>query len=69
MRETIILKDVFVIADGDESRKARWTRIGVGFVNSDESINIILDAVPTNGRLHVRDRRVRPSQTDNKERN
>ena len=60
MKETITLKDVFTIAERESpsgEKKDRWTRIGIGFVNRDNSINVILDAVPLNGRLQIRDRR------------
>ena len=61
MESNAIVKDVFTISEiGSETAEGvreRWTRIGIGFVNRDESINIILDAMPVNGRLHVRDRR------------
>ncbi len=59
MSESILLKDVFAISDREvagEPGKSRWTRVGVGFVNRDSSINIVLDAIPMNGRLQVRDR-------------
>lgn len=59
MSESILLKDVFAISDREvagEPGKNRWTRVGVGFVNRDNSINIVLDAFPTNGRLQIRDR-------------
>ena len=46
-------KAVYVIS-GSGDRKF-WTRIGVAFVNRDESLNVILDAVPVNGELHIRD--------------
>lgn len=35
--------------------KNHWTRIGVGFVNRDGSINIKLEAVPVSGELQIRD--------------
>ena len=35
--------------------KSYWTRVGVGFVNRDGSINLKLDAIPTNGTLQVRE--------------
>lgn len=56
MKETIIIKDVYAVTDREGDQKNRWTRIGVGFVNRDNSLNVILDAYPTNGRLHIRDR-------------
>ena len=54
--ETVVLKDVFVISEVDGA-KSRWIKIGVAFVNSDGSLNVILDALPMNGRLHIRDRK------------
>ena len=58
--ESITLKDVFTINDRDTSVgvpiENRWTKIGIGFVNRDNSINVILDAIPLNGRLQIRDR-------------
>src|ERR1022692_3311088 len=35
--------------------KSYWTRVGVGFVNRDGSLNLRLDAIPMNGMLQVRD--------------
>lgn len=60
MKESITLKDVFAISESgtrsEETGKNRWTRIGIGFVNRDSSINVVLDAIPLNGRLQIRDR-------------
>lgn len=58
MEHAVPLKDVFTITEyGEgEKNKKQFTRIGIGFVNKDGSINVILDALPTNGRIHVRDR-------------
>lgn len=36
-----------------------WTKVGVAFVNRDGSLNLFLDLIPINGRLHVRDRQVK----------
>ncbi len=70
MKEAITLKDVFAISDRDSNQsggKDRWTKIGIGFVNRDHSINIVLDALPLNGRLQVRERRPFKNQTYTKE--
>lgn len=70
MRETIILKDVWMTTEegkGPEGR-ARWSKIGIGFLNRDGSINVVFDTyrdehdkqqykLPTNGRLQIRDRK------------
>ena len=52
------LKDVFVIAERNGEEK-QWTRIGVAFVNKDSSLNVVLDAMPVTGRLHIRDRKIK----------
>ncbi|HJZ83757.1 MAG TPA: hypothetical protein VKN99_01250 [Polyangia bacterium] len=49
------LKDVYTIMKAVEGRKDRWVRIGIGFLNRDNSITVKLDATPTNGTLHIRD--------------
>jgi hypothetical protein len=47
------LKVAYVITQ--RNGKNHWTRIGVGFVNRDGSINIKLEAVPVSGELQIRD--------------
>ena len=32
-----------------------WLRVGTAFVNKDESLNLLLDALPIDGKLHVRE--------------
>jgi hypothetical protein len=52
------IKAVFNIIDDGGSgseKKSRWIRIGTGFINKDNSLNILLDLIPLNGKLHVRD--------------
>lgn len=49
-------KEVFAIIDNPNGNgKARWPRVGVAFVNQDDSLNVILDALPVGGRLQIRD--------------
>lgn len=48
------MKVVYTITER-EGGKSYWTRIGVGFVNQDGSINLRLDAVPVAGTIQVRD--------------
>lgn len=50
------MKEVYHIVER-EGTKPIWTRVGIGFVNKDDSINIRLDSLPIDGRLHVRDMR------------
>jgi hypothetical protein len=48
------MKVVYTVVDRGPG-KAFWTKVGVGFINRDGSINLRLDALPTNGTLQVRD--------------
>ncbi|HEY2513739.1 MAG TPA: hypothetical protein VGI39_22885 [Polyangiaceae bacterium] len=52
--EAKTMKTVFTVVDRGQGR-SYWTRVGVGFVNSDGSLTLRLDAIPTNGTLQVRD--------------
>ena len=52
-KKTTNAKAVYVIREGAE--RNYWTKIGAAFVNSDGSLNVVLDALPANGRLHIRD--------------
>lgn len=54
----IKIKDVYVISEREVEGKAHWTKIGVAFVNKDGSLNVILDALPREGKMHIRDRKV-----------
>ena len=56
------MKIVFTIAEREG--KSFWTRIGVGFVNADGSINLKLDAIPTNGSMQIRDWEPLPERRD-----
>ena len=49
------MKAVFTIIEGEHLQKAIFRRIGTGFVNRDQSLNIFLDAFPVSGKLHIRD--------------
>lgn len=48
-------KKKHVLCPVQVGEKTRWQKMGVGFVNKDLSINVILDGVPLNGKLHIRD--------------
>jgi hypothetical protein len=48
------MKIVYTIVERGPG-KSFWTRVGVGFVNRDGSMNLKLDAIPVNGTLQVRD--------------
>ena len=42
-----------------------WIRVGIGFVNRDDSINLYLDALPVSGQLQVRQYRRRDDTAQN----
>lgn len=48
------MKAVYTVIERSPG-KSYWTRVGVGFVNQDGSLNLRLDALPTNGTLQVRE--------------
>jgi hypothetical protein len=52
--ETKTMKVVFTVVERSPG-KSIWTRVGVGFVNQDGSLNLRLDAIPVNGLLQVRE--------------
>lgn len=66
---TVKVKDVYAIHDREEDGKkhSSWARIGVAFVNRDESINVILDAVPITGKLNIRDRKPKNEPTQSRQ--
>ena len=45
---------VYTIVDKPGQDKSFWVRIGRAFKNHDGSFNLNLDAVPINGKLHMR---------------
>ena len=51
------MKDVYTIVEKEGWEKDFWIRIGTAFENRDGSQTILLDALPVNGKLHVRDRK------------
>jgi hypothetical protein len=60
------MKAVFAVVERGQPNgvtRSYWTRIGVGFVNRDGSINLRLDAFPVSGNLQVRDWEERRSDT------
>lgn len=48
-------REVYTIVRGaGTDKKDRWVRIGVSFTNRDQSEDVVLYALPTNGRLQLR---------------
>jgi hypothetical protein len=54
--------EVFTIIEKEGFEKKFWVRVGACFTNRDGSFNVLLDALPTNGRLHIRTRTENDSQ-------
>lgn len=44
-----------VLCPVENNGKTRWRLLGTAYVNRDNSINVYLDGLPTNGKLHLRD--------------
>tara|TARA_Y100001934_G_scaffold204633_1_gene241958 strand:+ start:93 stop:329 length:237 start_codon:yes stop_codon:yes gene_type:complete len=47
-------KSVYTIVHADTLKRPLYRRIGVAFVNADQSLSVLLDAFPINGRLHIK---------------
>ena len=59
MEETSDSRDyevVYTVTEGKDG-KSHWTRIGACFRNRDESRTLLLNALPTNGKLIVQKKR------------
>ena len=48
-------KAVYTIIERTGDKRSLWLRIGTAWLNKDASLNVKLDAMPTNGMIHIRD--------------
>ena len=55
-------RTVYQIIEKPGRDKAVWMRLGVAYVNQDQSINVYLDAIPYERKLQIREEDVRPRQ-------
>lgn len=62
------LKAVYTIIEGEKLDRPIFRRIGTAFVNRDGSLNVILDALPVSGRLHIREADARRDEAKEDER-
>lgn len=46
---------VYTIVERGEDKKDLWLRIGTAFTNKDGSLNVLLNALPLDGKLHIRE--------------
>lgn len=51
------MKEVWTAVERGEGKKDFWLRLGTAFENRDGSWSIVLDALPVNGKLIMRDKR------------
>lgn len=51
------MKEVWTAVSRGEGKKDFWLRVGTAFENKDSSWSIVLDALPVNGKLIMRDKR------------
>lgn len=55
---------VYTVKERGEGKKSFWCRIGTCFTNRDGSFSIVLDALPLDGRLVVREEQQREDRDD-----
>lgn len=55
---------VYTVKERGEGRKSFWCRIGTCFTNRDGSFSIVLDALPLDGRLVVREEQPREERDE-----
>jgi hypothetical protein len=48
------IQAVYTVVSRNDGKEL-WLRLGSAFPNRDGSLTVLLDAVPTNGRLHIRE--------------
>lgn len=59
--------DVFVVDDRGEDQDAYWLKVGAAFPHKDkDGMNVVLQAVPTNGRLVLRRFKEKPEEDEKK---
>ena len=54
-------KEVFSVVV-DEKNEERWHKLGAAFINKDDSVTILLDAMPLGRKLIIRDPKAKDAQ-------
>lgn len=54
---------VYTIVDRGDGKKDIWLRVGTAFVNKDSSLNVVLNALPIDGKLHIREEQDTPERS------
>lgn len=57
-------KAVYTVCPRGEGKKDFWQRIGTAFENRDQSWSIVLDALPLNGKLIMREEQQREEKDE-----
>ena len=57
-------KEVWTVCPRGEGKKDFWLRVGTAFENRDGSWSLVLDALPINGKLIVREERAREEREE-----
>jgi hypothetical protein len=55
MLEDNKVKIAYTVVRREKDGREFWVRVGAAFVNRDGSLHVRLDAMPVNGKLHIRD--------------
>jgi hypothetical protein len=50
-----MMKVLCPVEKAGEKKAKYWIRCGTAFVNRDQSINLYIDVLPINGKLHIRE--------------
>jgi hypothetical protein len=61
------VKIAYTVVEREKDGREFWVRVGAAFVNRDGSLHVRLDAMPVNGRLHIRDYTPREARTPERE--
>jgi hypothetical protein len=61
MAEGARMLQVYTIVEREGLEKSFWVKVGACFTNRDGSLNVYLDALPTNGRLQIREKFQEPA--------
>lgn len=61
-RDAAPTKTKAVYALTERGEKTYWTRVGIAFVNKDDSITVKLEAFPVSGTLQIRDDEARDDE-------
>jgi len=59
------MKEVYtIIPSNKKDKKPFWQKIGAAFDNEDGSLNVVLNCLPLDGKLHIREARKKQSNRE-----